>query len=658
MAQLISKVIFKYILFLIFCFASSIVLVVSVHFLFNTLSLRLEEKSANLRAKIDISRHVQNDISELHIALLELSAATTIKTTRELKLNEIRTKIAQSQKDITILSQGGIFRKTFSQNGADSSIAITYLHPLKGENKPLEITLSSMGTLIDTLTQLLILRETYIEQNNPQILPVVSQLRAFNANLSQTFGSIEAKLQESINHDYVLLEKLKIQNKTQNQWYTLAEVAIILLSVFIIVFIIYKILQQILYLYKELETQLYVDTLTKLKSRSALLRDIKEAKHPCVIVIDITMFRTINELYGVEVGNEVLQGFASSLKIFAKNRDFNVYRISGDEFVFFKDDANIHIEHYTHLMDTFFDSMSHKSIYVSSLEDTIYLEMSAGISFDKLNPLGTADIALNRAKQLHKNYVFYHGKLDSIDEIKQGALWKKKIIHGFESNLFVPFFQPIVNREQKIVKYEALMRLIPSDGGAHYISPHAFLDVAIKTHYYDQISQMTLMKSLHVSAQKGVNVSLNLNFQDILNKPLLALMKHFITKEHIGHRVVFEIVESQKIQDYALLKQFMEEFRNIGVRFAIDDFGTGFSNFTHILELSPDFVKIDGSLIKHLDSDKKSYELVKAIVFFSKELGIQTVAEFVHSKEVFEVALSLGIDQFQGYYFGMPHKEI
>lgn len=658
MAQLISKVIFKYILFLVFCFASSIALVLSVHIVFNTLSLRLEEKSTNLHAKIDISRHIQNDISELHIALLELSAATTTKATRELKLNEIRTKIAQSQKDITILSQGGIFRKTFSQNGTDSSIAITYLHPLKGEDKPLEITLSSMGTLIDTLTQLLILRETYIEQNNPQILPVVSQLRAFNANLSQTFGSIEAKLQESINHDYVLLEKLKIQNKTQNQWYTLAEVAIILLSVFIIVFIIYKILQQILYLYKELETQLYVDTLTKLKSRSALLRDIKEAKHPCVIVIDITMFRTINELYGVEVGNEVLQGFASSLKIFAKNRDFNVYRISGDEFVFFKDDANIHIEHYTHLMDTFFDSMSHKSIYVSSLEDTIYLEMSAGISFDKLNPLGTADIALNRAKALHKNYIVYHGKLDAISEIKQGVLWKKKIIHGFESNLFVPFFQPIVNREEKIVKYEALMRLIPSDGGAHYISPHAFLDVAIKTHYYDQISQMTLMKSLHVSAQKGVNVSLNLNFQDILNKPLLALMKHFITKEHIGHRVVFEIVESQKIQDYALLKQFMEEFRNIGVRFAIDDFGTGFSNFTHILELSPDFVKIDGSLIKHLDSDKKSYELVKAIVFFSKELGIQTVAEFVHSKEVFEVALSLGIDQFQGYYFGMPHKEI
>lgn len=658
MAQLISKVIFKYILFLIFCFASSIVLVVSVHFLFNTLSFRLEEKSANLRAKIDISRHVQNDISELHIVLLELSAATTSKATREAKLNAIRAKIMQSQKDIVILNQGGIFRKTLSQNGIDSSIIITYLRPFKSEEKRLDIDLASIETLAETIARLLVQREQFIAENNPHILSAVNELRAFNANLSQTFERIEAALQENINYDYALLEEIKAQNTTQNRWYTLWEVSIILLSVLIIVFVIYRILQQILHLYKELETQLYVDALTKLKSRTALLRDIKGAKHPSVIVIDITMFRTINELYGVEVGNEVLQGFASSLKVFAKNRDFRIYRISGDEFVFFKDDAHIQIEHYTQLMETFFHTMSHKSIYVPSLEDTIYLEMSAGISFDKLNPLGTADIALNRAKQLHKNYVFYHGKLDSIDEIKQGALWKKKIIHGFESNLFVPFFQPIVNREEKIVKYEALMRLSPSDGGTHYISPHAFLDVAIKTHHYDQISQMTLMKSLHVSAQKGVNVSLNLNFQDILNKPLRALMKALIIQENIGHRVVFEIVESQSIQDYTLLKHFMEEFRSVGVRFAIDDFGTGFSNFTHILELSPDFVKIDGSLIKHLDSDKKSYELVKAIVFFSKELGIQTVAEFVHSKEVFEVSLSLGIDQFQGYYFGMPHKEI
>lgn len=656
MAQLISKVIFKYIMFLVICFVGSIALVLSVHLFFYTLGLQLEEKGANLHGKIDISRHVQKDISELHTILLELSATTTSRETREVKLNAIYTKIAESQKNIAILNQGGIFRKTLHQGGTTSSIAITYLRPRTSNEKILDIDLASMPALVETTARLLVQREQFIAENNPHILSAVNELRAFNASLSQTFERIEVKLQESINHDYVLLEELKKDNKIQHRWYTFWEASIILLSVFIIVFIIYRILQHIIRLYRELETQLYVDTLTKLKSRTALLRDIKEAKHPSIIVIDITMFRTINELYGVDVGNEVLHGFASSLKVFAKNRDFRVYRISGDEFVFFKDDAHIQVENYIHLMEAFFQSMSHKSIYVPSLEDTIYLEMSAGISFDKQNPLGTADIALNRAKQLHKNYVFYHAKLDSISEIKQGAFWKKKIIHGFENDLFIPFFQPIVNRDQEVVKYEALMRLTPSDGGAHYISPHAFLDIAMKSHHYDQISQMTLMKSLHVSFEKEMDVSLNLTFQDILNKPLRQMMQEFILQKEIGRRVVFEIVESQSIQDYGLLKEFMEEFRTLGVRFAIDDFGTGFSNFTHILELSPDFVKIDGSLIKHLDSDRKSYELVKAIVFFSKELGIQTVAEFVHSKEIFEIALSLGIDQFQGYYFGMPHK--
>ena len=655
MAQLISKVIFKYIVLLLLTFASSVIVMVGVHLYFQNLTQKLEKKTHNLQAKIDIARYTLEEISNVHVAFLELTVSTRSKFSRERKIQEIRTLIHETEKHIAILNYGGLFEKKLSPRDL-TQLSIAYIP--SNASKSLDVELVSIFTSIDTISRLLNFRDTYIETNNPKLRALVSEIREFNANVFLLFSDVEAKINTLIYDEHTKLETLKAQNAQERQHYNILETIVLLLSSIAIILVIYKIVGQIINLYKELENQLYVDALTKLKSRSALLRDISEAKNPCVIVIDITMFRTINELYGVEVGNEVLRSFASSLKVFAKNRDFKVYRISGDEFVFFKDDAQIQIEYYTQFMETFFDTMSHKSICVSSLEDTIYLEMSAGISFDKLNPLGTADIALNHAKALHKNYIIYHSKLDTIGEIKQGALWKKKIIHGIDDNRFVPFFQPIVNREEKIIKYEALMRLAPTDEMTECIPPYAFLDIAIKTHHYDQISQMTLMKSLHVSAEKGIYVSLNLNFQDILNKSLHQMMKEFIVQKGIGHQVVFEIVESQNIQDYPLLKHFMEEFRSIGVRFAIDDFGTGFSNFTHILEFSPDFVKIDGSLIKHLDTDKKSYELVKAIVFFSKELGIQTVAEFVHSKEIFEVALSLGIDQFQGYYFGMPRKEI
>ena len=655
MAQLISKVIFKYIVLLLLTFASSVMVMVLVHLYFQNLTQKLEKTTHNLQAKIDIARYTLEEISNVHVAFLELTVSTRSKLSRERKIQEIRTLVHETEKHIAILNHGGLFEKQLSSND-QTQLSIAYMP--SNASKSLDVELVSIFTSIDTISRLLNFRDIYIDTHDPKLSALVLEIREFNAKIFLLFSDVEAKINALIYDEHTKLEALKAQNAQERQHYNILETILLLLSAITIILVIYKIVGQIVNLYKELENQLYVDALTKLKSRSALLRDISEAKNPCVIVIDITMFRTINELYGVEVGNEVLRSFASSLKIFAKNRDFKVYRISGDEFVFFKDDAQIQIEYYTQFMETFFDTMSHKSICVSSLEDTIYLEMSAGISFDKLNPLGTADIALNHAKALHKNYIIYHSKLDTIGEIKQGALWKKKIIHGIDDNRFVPFFQPIVNREEKIIKYEALMRLAPTDEMTECIPPYAFLDIAIKTHHYDQISQMTLMKSLHVSAQKGIHVSLNLNFQDILNKSLHQMMKEFIIQKGIGHRVVFEIVESQNIQDYPLLKHFMEDFRSIGVRFAIDDFGTGFSNFTHILEFSPDFVKIDGSLIKHLDTDKKSYELVKAIVFFSKELGIQTVAEFVHSKEVFEVALSLGIDQFQGYYFGMPNKEI
>lgn len=656
MAQIINKVIFKYIVLLLLCFTGSIALVLGIHFFFHNLGHTLESKSANLRAKIDIERYLLEEISHLHIAFFDLSAATSDTQVRQNKVNTLRTKITQSQEHITLLNQGGRFEKQLS-NAQQSKISLVYQHD-NAKSKPLELDLSAIDTKIQTITRFLALRDQYIAENHPNLQTLVQEIRTCNQRITHDFIAIETQVQEAFLADQNELSILEKQNETQKNYYTLWESLIILLSAVLIVTVIYKILQQIVNLYKELENQLYVDGLTKLKSRAALLKDLKKIQNPSIILLDITMFRTLNELYGVEVGNDVLHAFASVLRSFARNKDFDVYRISGDEFVFLREMPHVNIPECTQFMESFFDMMKHKSLYIPSLEDVVYLDVSAGISFDKLNPLGTADIALNRAKQSHQKYVIYHTELDSIQEIKQGVLWKKKIIHGLENDLFVPFFQPIVDKNQRIVEYEALMRFRQVNGKVSYIAPHEFLDIATKTRHYDQISQMTLLKSLHVSAQKGVSLSLNLNYQDILNEPLHATLAQTIRENALGKKLIFEIVESQNIPDYGIVKRFMETFRALGVRFAIDDFGTGFSNFAHILELSPDFVKIDGSLIKHLDTDKKSYELVKAIVFFSQELGIQTVAEFVHSKEVFDVALELGVDLFQGYYFGAPQENI
>ncbi|MBN2964295.1 EAL domain-containing protein [Sulfurospirillum sp. T05] len=406
---------------------------------------------------------------------------------------------------------------------------------------------------------------------------------------------------------------------------------------------------------KNLESQLYTDELTRLGSRASLLKEIKASTHPAVILIDINSFRTINELYGVEVGSEVLVLFSLHLKEFATLKKYQAYRISGDEFVLFRDTAKVNVSLCNSFLIELFRFIKKTPISPSLLNEDLYLDISAGVSFEPINPLETANIALNNAKQHYSPYAIFSKEMDSHEEITYGALWKKKIILGLQRSAFVPFFQPIVDKQQRVVKYEALMRFRESEEeNTAYIPPHEFLDIAIKTRHYNKVSQITLLKSLSTCVNANITVSLNLSYQDILNRDLHKILRKTIEKNAIGGRVVFEIVESQNIKDYDILKAFVREFKALGVRFAIDDFGTGFSNFTHIFELSPDFIKIDGSLIKHIDSDKKSLELVKAIVFFSKEMGIKTIAEFVHSEEIFKTGLKLGIDFFQGYYFGKP----
>jgi EAL domain-containing protein (putative c-di-GMP-specific phosphodiesterase class I) len=96
----------------------------------------------------------------------------------------------------------------------------------------------------------------------------------------------------------------------------------------------------------------------------------------------------------------------------------------------------------------------------------------------------------------------------------------------------------------------------------------------------------------------------------------------------------------------------------MGGKIAIDDFGSGYSNFDMLLKLKVDYLKIDGSLIKNLDKDRNSQIIVKTIVEFCRELGIKTIAEFVSSKDLFDECESFGIDYIQGYYIGMPKREL
>ncbi|MFB1032955.1 MAG: EAL domain-containing protein, partial [Aliarcobacter cryaerophilus] len=143
----------------------------------------------------------------------------------------------------------------------------------------------------------------------------------------------------------------------------------------------------------------------------------------------------------------------------------------------------------------------------------------------------------------------------------------------------------------------------------------------------------------------------NYEFIDYLDNVLEKL------KFEDRNRLVFEILESENLSDYDFLEEFVLKYKKLGVKIAIDDFGSGYSNFIRIIRLKPDYLKIDGSLIKNIDKDNNSYEIVKSIIAFSKTLNIKTIAEYVHSEEIFNLLLELDVDEFQGYYFGKPDED-
>ena len=277
------------------------------------------------------------------------------------------------------------------------------------------------------------------------------------------------------------------------------------------------------------------------------------------------------------------------------------------------------------------------------------------MSLGQENPLKHADMALKNAKQNNKTYSVYNTLLDTTQEMQQKMEWRYKIVDALENDRIVPVYHPIVDRDGKTIKYESLMRILEvEDDKERLVSPDKFLNISLETKQYNLISTMMIYKVLDFLKTNEHTISINLTYSDITNKSFMESLYKRISKESIGDRLIVEITENESIQDYKLLKKSIERFRSLGVKIAIDDFGSGYSNFSQILEIHPDYIKIDGTLIENIDIDSHAFILTKAIVTFFNELGIKVIAEYVHSEKIHDILQDFKIDEFQGYYFSEP----
>ncbi|TCK05341.1 EAL domain-containing protein [Phorcysia thermohydrogeniphila] len=395
------------------------------------------------------------------------------------------------------------------------------------------------------------------------------------------------------------------------------------------------------------------DTVTGLPNRNKLLEDIYKAEYPAICVLDISDFNHLNELFGEEQGDAILEQVGKELKKFSKN--VLPYRVQSDEFALLYDlgKKSLTKEEFLAFCREIINALENAAFRCGDVD--VFLNFKAGFAAtkeNKKNLLAYAEMALNEARRRRvKIFEMSFGR-HSFDYLKN-MLWIKKVRGALEDHRIIPFYQPIYNNATgKVEKFEALVRMVDEDG--HFVSPGMFLSVAKKAGIYPDLTREMFRRVLEDFENLPFDVSVNISFEDLLSEKTVNFILDALKRFPSPDRLTFEILETEEIENYSLLHDFVSEIKTFGCKFAIDDFGTGYSNFENLMKLRVDYLKIDGSIIKRLPEDRGARALTEAIVSFSKELGIKTVAEFVSSGEIFELVKEIGIDYSQGYYFGKP----
>lgn len=403
-----------------------------------------------------------------------------------------------------------------------------------------------------------------------------------------------------------------------------------------------------------IEHQFYFDSLTGLENRRKLTEKLEERHNAFLMIINIDSFQEINDLYGDEAGDSVLKEFALFLKEILFEKE-GLYRLHSDEFAHLCTQG-MDLHEFTLSVSVLSEKISQKSFSINGKSE-VSLSATIGISYGTDSLLTNADVALKLAKKSKRNFLIYDATMSMAKEYEKNFDWTKRLKKAIEDDRIVPVFQPIVETKTgSIVKYEALMRMMDDKG--LLIAPIHFLELAKKNKLYHQLTKIMLEKTFKTFENLPYIVSINISVEDILNKEMYQFILAKLRDSGIGKKIVFEIIESEGIENFALVLKFIENVKQYGAKISIDDFGTGYSNFEYLMKLKVDYIKIDGSMIKNIDTDQNSQMITKTIVNFANSMKIKTVAEFVHSKNVAEKVQELGVDYSQGYYFGEPKATI
>jgi diguanylate cyclase (GGDEF)-like protein/PAS domain S-box-containing protein len=409
------------------------------------------------------------------------------------------------------------------------------------------------------------------------------------------------------------------------------------------------------------------DPLTGLYNRRRFERELAERletagrshERVAVFFFDLDEFKSVNDLFGHRMGDQVLLQVAGEIRAQLRRSEFFA-RIGGDEFALVVNSADD--DQIRSLAERLMRVIGGLSVQLGevrlSLTSSLGIAISPDHSRDPLELIAHADAAMYQAKDAGKNTWRVY-QADHAATLRQRSLvtWNDRIRHALRHDGFELHLQGVFDTNSLERRYaEALLRM-PDESSGRLLPPSQFIPYAEKSNLIIDIDRWTLNAAIDLLANDAAMapIAVNLSGRSV-NEPSIAefIALQLVERNVDPARLFIEITETAAISDMRDAQRFIERLHAVGCKVALDDFGAGFATFAYIKQLPVDVLKIDGLFIRNLGKSRDNQVFVRAMLDIARGFDKLTVAEAVEDETCLDILRSYGVDMVQGYALERP----